>query len=223
MTTERLLPAPAIGRPILGRPVLGRLTGPSVPAVDDRQRALGAPVFGAPVAHGAAVGGAAIGRATQIAVGTKPIRSTNARRDALLNTPTRAAMLVGVSAAVYAVSLAGVSALQFQTESANAAAQAPMVAAVDRTRAANDALEATLLAADAKARALETEYANVGTDATAFQQRLDELAALVANVKGSAATLPTAISLPTVKAHGAVAGSGKAPATSGVTSASGKP
>ena len=194
MTTERVLPAPMVGRP-----VLGRLSGPAAPATWP----------GVPVAVQPA--------------GSKAIRSVGVGKDALLDTPSRAAMLIGVSAAVYAVSLAAVAGLQFRTETATAEAQAPMVAAVERTRAANDALESMLLAADAKASALEAEYANAGTDAAAFQARLNELAALVAQVKGSAATLPTAISLPTVKAHGAVAGSGRAPATSGVTSASGKP
>jgi hypothetical protein len=132
-------------------------------------------------------------------------------------------MLIGVSATVYAVALAGVAGLQFQTETATAQAAAPMIAAVERTRAANDALEATLLAADARARALEAEYAGVGTDAADYQRRLDELASLVADVKGSAATLPTTISLPSVKSRGAIAGSSRAPSTAAVTSASGKP
>jgi uncharacterized protein YlxW (UPF0749 family) len=155
--------------------------------------------------------------------GTTSIRTATAKRAAILDTPARAGMLIGISAAVYAVSLAGVAGLQFQTQTATAAAQAPMLAALDRTRAANDALEATLIAADARARALEGEYASVGTNAAAFQRQLDDLASLVADVKGSAAALPTTISLPTVKAHGAVSGSSRAPSTAGVTSASGKP
>ncbi len=203
--TDRVLPVP-----VLGRPVLDRVTGSAASAV-------GAPVFGAPIA------GQPRSKPAVAATGSKPIRTANAKREALLDTPTRAVMLVGVSAAVYAVALAGVAGLQFQTESANAAAHAPMLAAVDRTRAANDAVEAKLVDADARARGLDTEYAKAGTDAAGFQTRLDALAALVAVVKGSAATLPTAISLPSVKVHGAVAGSGRAPATAAVTSASGKP
>jgi hypothetical protein len=164
-----------------------------------------------------------LGAKVGVARGTKSLRTVNAKREAFLDTPTRAAMLIGVSAAVYGVSLAGIAGLQFQTDAATAVAQAPAIVALERTRAANDALEAALVAVDARARALETEYGAVGTDATAFQQRLDQLATLVAGVKGSAATLPTAISLPTVKAHGAVSGSGGSPSTAGVTSASGKP
>ncbi len=203
MTTDRVLP-----EPLLGRPVLGRLIGPS--SLPTQAVAPGG--VGAVISATAATG-----------TGTKSVRSTNFKREALLSTPARAGMLIGVSAAVYAVSLAGVAGLQFQTEAATAQAQAPIVTAVERTRAANDALEAALLAADARAQALEADYAMMGPDAAAFQERLNELASLVAQVQGSAAALPAAIRLPTVKTHGAVVGSGKAPATSAVTSASGKP
>lgn len=204
MTTDRVLP-----EPLLGRPVLGRLIGPSsLPTQAVAPGGVGAVITAAAARTGA---------------GTKSVRSTNFKREALLSTPARAGMLIGVSAAVYAVSLAGVAGLQFQTEAATAQAQAPIVTAVERTRAANDALEAALLAADARAQALEADYAMMGPDAAAFQQRLNELASLVAQVQGSAAALPASISLPTVKTHGAVARSGKAPATAAVTSASGKP
>jgi hypothetical protein len=205
MTTERVLPAP-----LIGRPVLGRLADP----IDVTSARRGPAVVVPQVPLGHPVG---------VVAGRKPIRTANARRAALLDTPARAGMLIGVSAAVYAVSLASVAGLQFQTQTATAQAQAPMVAALERTRAANDALEATLLAADARASTLEAEYASIGTDAASFQQRLGELASLVADVKGSAATLPTAIRLPTVKSHGAVSGSTRAPSTAGSTSASGKP
>ncbi len=204
MTTDRVLP-----EPLLGRPVLGRLISPSGSPTQAVSPGGVVPVITAAAARTGA--------------GTKSVRSTNFNREALLSTPARAGMLIGVSAAVYAVSLAGVAGLQFQTEAATAEAQAPIVTAVERTRAANDALEAALLAADSRAQALEADYAKMGPDAAAFQQRLNELASLVAQVQGSAAALPASISLPTVKTHGAVARSGKAPATAAVTSASGKP
>lgn len=150
-----------------------------------------------------------------------------ARREALLGTPARAGILFGVSAAVYAVTLAGVAGLQAESEAALSAARAPHLDALAQTRAANDAMEAKLLAADAQVRLLAGTYAAVGTGVEAYQARLDELARLVADVEGSAAALPDRIQLPSVSMRGAVASGGgggsrqAAPRTSGKTGASG--
>ena len=69
----------------------------------------------------------------------------SSRREAILNTPARAGMLVGASAAVYALTLAGVSGLQAETDASVAAARAPYQDIVAQTRAANDELEARIL------------------------------------------------------------------------------
>ena len=114
-------------------------------------------------------------------------------------------MLIGASAAVYAVSLAGVAGLQYQTDAETAANRAPYDAVVAQTRAANDALEAPSQA-DTRARALAADYASAAANVTAYQGELDQLAALVAKVQGSAAALPAQIKLPTVTMHGAVGG-----------------
>lgn len=148
------------------------------------------------------------------------------RKDAFLTMPARAGMLLGASAAVYAVTLAGVSALQSSSDAAIAARRQPYVDAVAATRTTNDTLEAALLAADAEARALASEYATVGANVAAYQARLDSLATLVAEVEGSAAALPSRIALPTVTARGAIprassGGSSKAPATNSKSGASG--
>jgi len=139
-----------------------------------------------------------------------PVRPAVRKKEAVLSTPTRAGMLIGASAAIYAVTLAGVSLLQSDSDAALAASRQPYLDALAATRAANDTLEAALVKADGAAQA-----------------RLDELAALVAEVQGSAAALPTRISLPTVTMHGAVAGggggSGRAPAAKARTKASGAP
>jgi hypothetical protein len=137
-------------------------------------------------------------------------------------------MLIGASAAIYAVSLATVSGLQYQSQADLAAQHQPMLETIVQAKAANDALEATIQAADARARALANDYTAAGGDVTAYQARLDQLAALVAKVQGSAAALSTSIRLPTVTMHGAIGGGyvgsgGSAPATGGTTAASGKP
>jgi hypothetical protein len=157
-------------------------------------------------------------------------RPLAARREAVLSAPARAGMLFGVSAAVYAVTLAGVAGLQAQSEAATSAARAPLLDTLAQTRAANDAMETRLLAADAQVRALADSYATIGTEVEAYQAQLDALALLVADVEGSAAALPDRISLPSVTMRGAVAAGGggggggarsTAPKTSGKTGASG--
>lgn len=152
----------------------------------------------------------------------RPARPTVAKREAVLTTPARAGMLIGASAAVYAVTLAGVSMLQSEGDAAIAARRAPFVEAVASVQAGNDALEAALVKIDAEARALTDNYALVGEDVAGYQARLDELAALVADVQGSVAALPTRISLPAVTMRGAVGGSG-APRTTASSGASGAP
>jgi hypothetical protein len=145
------------------------------------------------------------------------------RREAVLSTPARAGLLIGASAAVYAVTLAGVSFLQADSDAALVARRQPYTEALAAARSSNDTLEAALLKADAEARALAADYGAVGEDVAGYQARLDDLAALVAEVQGSAAALPTRISLPSVSMRGAVGGSTRAPATSSTTKASGVP
>jgi hypothetical protein len=156
----------------------------------------------------------------------RPARHAVVRKEAFLTTPARAGMLVGASAAVYAVTLAGVATLQAQTDAETMARRAPYVAAVAEARAANDSLESAILLADKQARALVADYATVGQDVGAYQARLDALAVLVAEVQGSAAALPARIKLPSVSMHGAVGGGGgsttrSAPRTTSTTGASG--
>jgi hypothetical protein len=133
-------------------------------------------------------------------------------------------MLLGVSAAVYAVTLAGVAGIQAESDAAVAAARAPFQDAVARARDANDELEARVVAADGTARSLVVSYTGAASDAARYEARLDDLAALVAEIEGSAASLPNRIRLPAVVARGAVGGtrSTRPPATSGRTGASGR-
>lgn len=147
------------------------------------------------------------------------------RRETFLTMPARAGMLIGMSAAVYAVTLAGVSAVQSSDDAALAARRQPYLDAIAQARASNDALEAAIVRADTQARALASRYEAVGADVAAYQARLDSLAALVADVQGSAAALPTRIALPSVSTRGAIGGTrsggSKAPATTTKTTASG--
>jgi hypothetical protein len=142
----------------------------------------------------------------------------------LLSTPARAGLLIGASAAVYAVTLAGVAGWQADTSNATAAVRASGLDAVTRARTANDRLESSVATLEADARRLVADYGTATDAAAAYQARLDELASLVAEVSGTAAALPARIALPAVTTHGAIAGAGRssrAPATSGRTGASG--
>lgn len=152
--------------------------------------------------------------------------ATAHRKEAFLTTPARAGMLLGGSAAVYAVTLAGIAAMQASGDAQLAARRQPWVDQVAEVRAANDALEQALLQADGDARWLASQYDSVGADVAAYQARLDGLAALVAKVEGSAAALPTRIALPTVTMRGAVttrssSGGSSAPATTSTSGGSG--
>jgi hypothetical protein len=136
-------------------------------------------------------------------------------------------MLLGGSAAIYAVTLAGIAALQSSSDAAVAARRQPWVDAIAAERVANDDLEANLATASRNAAWLGRVYEDVSTDVAAYRARLDELAALVADVEGSAAALPTRVSLPSVSMRGAVAGarsgggSTRAPSTTATSGGSG--
>ena len=147
-------------------------------------------------------------------------RTATARWDAWLTTPARAGMLLGASAAIYAVTLAGIAGLQAQGDAELVARHQPYVEALARARAANDALAAALDRTDADLRTVGASYASTGASVSDYEARLDALAALVAEVQGSAAALPTRISLPRVT----VTSSGsRPPRTSTTTGASGVP
>jgi hypothetical protein len=199
--TERILPAVAVRAPVrhAGPGVPARRTGPGVARPALR-----------PLDGGA---GSAVARPAA--------RAGVHRSEALLSTPARAGMLFGMSAAVYAVSLAGMSALQATSDADLAAQRQPYVDAVAEMRAANDALEVTITSTGARAQALVGTYEAAGNDIGEYQARLDSLAALVADVQGSAAALPTRINLPKVTIRAATTTSRAAPRTTTKTTASG--
>jgi hypothetical protein len=195
--TERVLPPISVG-PRHSRPA-------------DGTRPPAAGSHGSVARHGSAAGA----------------RASVRRNEAILSTPARAGLLLGASAAVYAVSLAGVAAIQADTDAQAIVARAPYLDEVARLQAANDELERLLHEADAEARALAADYGAVGVTVAAYETRLDALAALVADVEGSVAALPTRIKLPSVTMRGAIAGSSRssggrsAPSTRATSGASG--
>jgi hypothetical protein len=199
MTSQRVLPTVALRSPDQAHPLDGALPRPTLVPAMRGERSVVRPAV------------------------ARPAVAARSRRQAFLTTPARAGLLIGASAAIYAVSLAAVSGLQYQTEAQLAAQHQPMIDTIAQARAANDALAATIVAADTRVRALAADYASAGGDVAAYQAKLNELAALVAKVQGSAAALSTSINLPAVTVHGAIGGGGSAPRIVATTSASGKP
>ena len=200
--------------------------------------------------------GRPIARAVPAVVTKRPAPAaarTTRRNEPLLGTPVRAGLLIGVSAAVYAVTLAGVAALQSGTDAETAAGRQPLIAALADRRQANDGLEAELASLNARLSSLGTAYDTTGQLVSAYESRLDSLATLVAEVRGSArsgaagsnartvtlngtsstattaATSTTSAAAPVttsvVKPVAAVAAApaSKPPATTATTAASGKP
>jgi hypothetical protein len=131
-------------------------------------------------------------------------------------------VLVGVSAAVYAVSLATVSGLESQSQQAAVADTQPGLSAVARAQAANDELEAQLKDANDRLKALADSYNATSTDMTAYQQQFQQLSALVAKIQGSAAAINANFKLPSVSIRGSVGGGGGTTVVT-TTSGSGKP
>jgi hypothetical protein len=132
----------------------------------------------------------------------------------------RTGALVGASSALFAVTLAGVAALQQAAEDGTAAARAPALAVIDRRSADVDAVVAALDAgARAELVALE-RYAQVVGRLDALEVDLAALDGAVAAVAGAAAALPDRVRLPALRAPRPVQ---RAPATHATTGASGAP
>lgn len=143
------------------------------------------------------------------------------RSQPFLTMPARAGILLGTSAAVYAVSLAAVAGFQAADDRAVAASRQPYLDAIAESRAAGDALEARLGAVDASARAIAGQWTDASSAIAAYEANLDQLAALVADVQGSTTALPARIKLPSVAMHGAITSGGSRPRTTTTTRASG--
>ncbi len=132
--------------------------------------------------------------------------------------PFHLAVVVGVSAGVYSVSLAGVTSLQAEREAAVAAAREPALGALASLRAENDRLGAGVDGAGSAYRAASVGYESVAAGLDALDGRLSRLASTVAQIEGAAVALPARAPLPKVSRAATVV----APTVHATTSASGK-
>jgi hypothetical protein len=133
-------------------------------------------------------------------------------------------VLVGVSAAIYAVSLASVAGLEAQTQAQAAAEVQPALTTLASTTAANDKMDAAVKDAAARLTQLAHDYNSTSTDMAAYQAQFNQLSTLVAKIQGSAAAMNANFKLPTVTMRGAIgSGGGGGSTVVTTTAASGKP
>jgi len=137
--------------------------------------------------------------------------------------PVHVAVAVGVTAALYAVSLAGVTALQAGTDARLAAERAPAAAAVDALRTSHDLTEAELARIAAGYSGAAAAYQRIADEIGSHEAALGLLGERVAAVEGSAASLrvPTFSRLPAVSSRTVYVSA--RPASNACTNASGKP
>lgn len=145
-----------------------------------------------------------------------------ARPAAQTRRPVHVAVALGVTAGLYAVSLAGVTALQAGTNAQLAAERAPAAAAVDALRTGHDQAEAELARITAGFNGAAATYQQIADDIAGHEGALGLLGKQVAAVEGSAASLraPTFSRLPSVSSRTVYVSA--RPATNACTAASGK-
>jgi hypothetical protein len=138
-------------------------------------------------------------------------------RLAVLRIPPHVGVMLGVSTAAYAVTLAGVTGLQANSETALIAERAPAIARIDGLTARNQQLIDALVAAGATYDAASASYAAAGDRLTALEAALTDLAASVERIDGVSRLLPSSIALPKMSRPSV----GGVPTTSATTGASG--
>jgi hypothetical protein len=124
--------------------------------------------------------------------------------------PVHLAVVVGLSAGAYAVSLAGVTAFQSTSDRDLVAANGPAADAVQTLQSEHNPLDDRLAVAASTDDAPTTAYADISNQLAAMEKKLGKLAVEVRKVQGSAAWTPPpppAAKLPTVSRSGSTSGS----------------
>jgi len=133
--------------------------------------------------------------------------------------PVHLAVLLGASAGIYAVSLAGVAALQSTTDRALIDERAPLDAATTALSGGHDAVETDLEGAVRAYGDAAAGYDGLGPRLDEMETSLDALAGTVSRVTGAARTLPGHVTLPVVPR---TVTTRAAPASHATTGASGR-
>ena len=136
--------------------------------------------------------------------------------------PIHLAVLLGVSAGAYAVTLAGVTALQAEADAHVQAQRSPIDLAATVMADDRAALEAAAETAAYRYAVLADRYRRSGLVIEGMEVALDDLALRAGAVAESAASLPTRFALPSVRSSPRSAPRpASAPATQATTRASG--
>jgi hypothetical protein len=135
--------------------------------------------------------------------------------------PLHVPIALGVTAGIYAVSLAGVTGLQHQADAAVAAGHQPMSDALSGLARERASLEANLRSTVDSLNAASAGYAATLDDSAALDASVAALAAQVQAATGAAAKVPATSSLPSAPRVVTVVVT--APATQATTGASGAP
>lgn len=133
--------------------------------------------------------------------------------------PIHLAVLMGVSAGVYAVSLAGVTALQSAADARLHAERHPIRLAADVVGATHDDLDAAIDDATRRYLLLAARYDAIAPQVGDLETTLDALTARADEISDTAQSLPTRISLPAVRTS--VPAPASRPTTHATTGASG--
>jgi hypothetical protein len=134
--------------------------------------------------------------------------------------PVHLAVLVGISTAAYAVSLAAVTTMQSDTDARIAADRAPIGLAADSIASEHRDLEAAIDEASRRYTVLTSRYGALEQGVGDMESGLDALAATAAGITDVAGSLPTRISVPAVRLAPAPRQAAP-PATQATTGASG--
>lgn len=129
-------------------------------------------------------------------------RSRASRPESAPGRPVHLAVMAGAAAGLYAVSLAGVTALQASTDARLAAARDPIAATIAGQRASHDRLEAVVEEAAAAYSEVAGAYAVLLESLGDHEGALAALEREIAAAEGSADRLvvPARPALPTVRA-----------------------
>ncbi len=117
---------------------------------------------------------------------------TEARR------PIHLVVMVGAATTAYAMSLAGVTALQSETDRAFMARQSPAEQAAARLGDGHDRLEADVDRASKAYADSAARYAELTATLESLEASMEQFAGRVQSVSGAARALPARVSLPPV-------------------------
>ena len=112
--------------------------------------------------------------------------------------PLHLAVLVGASTAVYAVSLAGVTAVQSSADRALILRQSPAAEAAARLKAGHDGLEAEIERATRAYVIFAARYDELSASLSSLETSLESYARQAGQLSGAARALPERVRLPAV-------------------------